>query len=100
MYTQWAGQHQDAADLGQTINQWAGSDPIAWRDIAARGISYEKKIPLYASKPEGMSESHWRKLAAEAQSMRRALQKHFREFWQMKTHSSSNALQTAFMSGL
>ena len=54
--------------LGQTINQWAASDPVAWHDIAARAISYEKKMPLYPGKPDGMSESHWRKLVADSRT--------------------------------
>ena len=45
-----------------------GSDPIAWRDIAARAISYEKKIPLYPGKPDGISEPEWRKLVADSRA--------------------------------
>ena len=54
--------------LGRTINQWVGSDPIAWRDIAARAISYEKKIPLYPGKPNGISEPEWRKFVADSRA--------------------------------
>jgi len=54
--------------LGQTINRWVGSDPAAWRDIAARAISYEKKIPVYPGKPDGTSEAEWLKLVAESRA--------------------------------
>ena len=54
--------------LGQRINQWAGSDPIAWRDIAARAISYEKKMPVYPGKPNGISEADWQKLVTDSRA--------------------------------
>jgi hypothetical protein len=56
------------AALGQRINQWVGSDPIAWRDIAARAISYEKKMPVYPSKPNGISEADWQKLVTDSRA--------------------------------
>ena len=54
--------------LGQTINQWVGSDPVAWRDIAMRAISYEKKMPVYPGKPDGMSQAEWRKLVSDSRA--------------------------------
>ena len=51
--------------FGMTINGWVGSDVQAWHDIAARAISYEKKVPLYAERPEGMTDAAWQKLVSD-----------------------------------
>jgi hypothetical protein len=48
--------------MGIEINRWIASDPDEWRNIAIRAISYEKKIPLYSDKPEGITEESWNKL--------------------------------------
>jgi hypothetical protein len=54
--------------LGQTINRWVGSDPIAWRDIATRAISYEKSIPVYPGKPDGISQADWQTLVTDSRA--------------------------------
>lgn len=69
----WADASPDLAELrgslndgmGQTINQWAASDLAAWHDIGARAISYEKKIPLYAGRPDGYSQEKWAAAVAQ-----------------------------------
>jgi hypothetical protein len=72
--------------LGQRINQWVGSDPNAWRDIAERAISYEKKIPIYPGKPGGISEANWQNLVTDSRAEYEA---GFREF--LATLSDENA---------
>ncbi|MBP0579802.1 hypothetical protein J8I29_10825 [Labrys sp. LIt4] len=51
--------------MGPAINSWAASDLDAWQEIGARAISYEKKIPLYAGRPEGLSASQWTEAVSE-----------------------------------
>ncbi|MBA2934155.1 hypothetical protein HZF05_08585 [Sphingomonas sp. CGMCC 1.13654] len=45
--------------LGQAINPWVASDVSAWKRIAARAVSYEAKFPLYARRPEAMTQHDW-----------------------------------------
>jgi len=45
--------------LGQEINGWLGSDLDAWRDLAARAMSYEARLPLSADRPEGVDAAAW-----------------------------------------
>ena len=45
--------------LGQVINPWVASDVSAWKRIAARAVSYEAKFPLYAKRPEAMTQHDW-----------------------------------------
>jgi hypothetical protein len=50
-----------ATVLGPQINEWAGSDPMAMHDLMLRAITFERKIPLYAGRPDGISETDWRR---------------------------------------
>ncbi|HKS71034.1 MAG TPA: hypothetical protein VJQ45_11465 [Ktedonobacterales bacterium] len=45
--------------LGQVINPWVAGDVSAWKRIAARAVSYEAKFPLYARRPEAMTQQDW-----------------------------------------
>lgn len=45
--------------LGQVINPWVAGDVSAWKRIAARAVSYEAKVPLYAKRPEAMTQHDW-----------------------------------------
>lgn len=45
--------------LGRVINPWAAGDVSAWKRIAARAVSYEAKFPLYAKRPEAMTQHDW-----------------------------------------
>lgn len=45
--------------LGRVINPWAAGDVAAWKRIAARAVSYEAKFPLYAKRPEAMTQHDW-----------------------------------------
>ena len=45
--------------LGQVINPWAAGDVSAWKRIAARAVSYEARFPLYAKRPEAMTQQDW-----------------------------------------
>jgi hypothetical protein len=45
--------------LGQVINPWVAGDVSAWKRIAARAVSYEAKVPLYARRPEAMTQHDW-----------------------------------------
>jgi hypothetical protein len=78
--------------LGQRTNQWAGSDPIAWRDIAARAISYEKKMPVYPGKPNGISEADWQKLVTDSRAEYEA---GFKEFSAILADEKAYAAQRA-----
>lgn len=48
--------------LGSEINGWVGSDIDAWKTVASRAISYEKKMPLYAGRPDGINQADWNAL--------------------------------------
>ena len=45
--------------LGQVINPWTAGDVSAWKRIAARAVSYEAKVPLYARRPDAMTQHDW-----------------------------------------
>lgn len=47
-------------EVGRPINEWAGSDYQRWRGLMLRAASYERKMPLYDGRPDGMSESDWK----------------------------------------
>jgi hypothetical protein len=49
------------ATIGPSINAWIGSDPEAMREIVERVTSFERKVPLYPGRPEGVSEADWLK---------------------------------------
>lgn len=44
---------------GGAINSWLGADPVLWRQVAERAISYEPKLPLWSQRPDGISEEAW-----------------------------------------
>ena len=48
--------------MGPVINGWIGSDPAAWRTIAERAVSYERRLPLSAERPPGLDAASWRRL--------------------------------------
>lgn len=52
--------------FGQEIMQWAGSDRDALMNLYRRAISYERKIPLYPGRPNGVSETAWKMRIAKS----------------------------------
>lgn len=54
--------------LGTTINGWIGSDPVAWRMIAERAVSYERHLPLQAERPPELGASDWRALVERSRA--------------------------------
>ena len=48
--------------MGPVINSWIGSDPAAWRSIAERAVSYERRLPLSVERPPGLDAPSWRRL--------------------------------------
>ncbi|MBA15821.1 MAG: hypothetical protein CMN73_05645 [Sphingomonas sp.] len=59
------------ATLGPEINGWVGSDPQAWLALVYRAIAFEKRVPLYSGRPEGVSPDKWEEVV-EAERARYA----------------------------
>ncbi len=59
-----------AATLGQSINEWAGSDLDAMRELMLRAGAFERKAPLYPIRPFGVSKAKWLSLIAETRNAR------------------------------
>ena len=55
-----------AATVGPIVNEWAGSDFDALRQIYVRAIRYELAFPLYSGRPDGFSEDEWLDVIAVA----------------------------------
>jgi len=53
------------AMMGASINEWIGRDPDAMREVATRAMAYERRMPLFTGRPDGVSETAWAK-AVEA----------------------------------
>jgi hypothetical protein len=51
--------------VGAPINAWAFSDLDAVKALALRVFAYEKHMPLYPGRPEGVSEADWAALVAK-----------------------------------
>ena len=47
------------ATLGPTIDQWAGSDPLAMAILMKQATVFEQRAPLYPGRPEGVSGAAW-----------------------------------------
>ncbi len=54
------------ATFGPVINEWAGSDFDALRQLYIRAIRYELEFPLYERRPDGMGRRDWRRAVAAA----------------------------------
>lgn len=54
--------------IGKEINTWLGSDADAMRDVATRAMDYERRAPLYAGRPDGVSEAIWAKAIEESRA--------------------------------
>jgi hypothetical protein len=57
-----------AASWGQQINQWAGSDIDAWRDLMQRAASFEHAAPLFPTRPADVSVEQWQALIEKGRS--------------------------------
>lgn len=57
------------ATLGPVVNEWAGSDPLAMRDLMVRAWRFERRAPLYPGRPAGVSEADWAKTVAEERAV-------------------------------
>lgn len=49
-----------SATMGEAVNEWAGSDLLDMRDLMARASTFERRVPLYPGRPDGVSEADWR----------------------------------------
>lgn len=45
--------------LGQPLNEWAASDPVAWKKLVVRAIAYEQRLPLSKIRPKKQSKVQW-----------------------------------------
>lgn len=50
------------ATVGPMINEWAGSDLEAWKQLYVRAIRYELELPLYEGQPDNVSRREWRRI--------------------------------------
>ncbi|WP_156427309.1 hypothetical protein [Novosphingobium sp. Fuku2-ISO-50] len=56
------------ATLGGPINAWLGSDPHAMLEVMKRAYSYERKVPLYSGRPNGVGAGAWQNAVAAARA--------------------------------
>lgn len=56
--------------LGAAIDEWAGSDPVAMRQLMLRAITFERRVPLYSGKPDGLLEADWAALVEKWRTKR------------------------------
>lgn len=54
--------------IGHPLDEWAASDFEAFRTMMLRASRYERKLPLYPGRPDGVSEADWKKRVAEARA--------------------------------
>lgn len=45
--------------IGPAINEWAGSDLVAERNLMLRAISYEERLPLFPGRPANIGQAAW-----------------------------------------
>jgi hypothetical protein len=57
------------ATVGPMVNEWAGSDPIAMRELMARAWRYERRVPLYPGRPPGVGEKEWADAVAKERAV-------------------------------
>ena len=48
--------------MGQTINEWVGSDLEAMTVLVERALAYEEKFPFFDGKPDGVDVAKWNAL--------------------------------------
>ncbi|WP_421851062.1 hypothetical protein [Novosphingobium sp.] len=77
-----------AESLGRGLNEWAGSDIDAMRDLMQRAASFERAAPLFLGRTEGVSAEQWQALIEKGRS-------DFLSAQAIKALSDKNSLEAA-----